>query len=527
MDTFNVYALIALANAIGSFAIGLFVFLQNRKNRAHQTFFLLTLSVTIWSVAYYGWQMSNFPQEAYFWCRYLMAGAIFIPVTYLHFIFSFLGENHKYRRQIFLSYLIFFGFLIFDFTPYFINRIEPALGFKYWPKPGPVFNIFLFVWLSYAFYGAYLLAKAYRRHKGAKKVQIGYLLAGILLGYIGGSTNYFLWYNIPVAPIANAFVILQLLAIALAILRHHLLNIKIITTELLVGLINFVLFINIFSYETSAQLITNIAIFLLTVLFSVQLIKSVLKEVESREKSQKLAKKLRQANRKLKKLDKTKSEFVSIASHQLRTPLTAIKGYAAMLIDDSKNPEEKQALRQIYFSNERLIKLVNDLLNLSRIERGKMQFHFVETQLSDIISSVISELKMLVRKKGLKLTYHKVDLPILKIDPTKIKEVLVNIIDNAIKYTPKGKITVKTFVDEDSVIVAISDTGIGMSKDDVKAIYQKFQRGRAVSQVYPNGTGIGLYIANKIIQAHNGRLWAESDGLGRGSTFYIKLPLSS
>ncbi len=526
MNSFNIYALIAVGNAFAAFAIGFFVFLQNRQAKANSTFFLLTITVTIWSTAYYAWQIANDAVSALFWSRYLMAGAIFIPIVYIHFILAFLGKTKKNKKSLLLSYLIFFSFFLFNFTSYFVNRVEPMLSFKYWPKPGPVFHLFLILWVAYALYGMYLLSVAYKTSKGIKKIRIRYLIGGIILGYVGGSTNYFLWYGIPLPPIANFFVILQLLAIAVAILKYRLLNIKIIATEFLVGLISLILLINIFTYESGLELITKIVIFIATTVFGIRLIKSVVHEIDQKEKTQKLAIALKEANKKLKKLDETKSEFISIASHQLRTPLSAVKGYAAMLLEETKDPEKKDALNKIFLSNERLIKLVNDLLNLSRIERGKLQFNFKEKQLADILSSVVAELQMLATRRGLKIIYNRVDLPLLKIDGDKLRQVFVNIIDNAIKYTLKGKIVIKTYIDDNSVTVAIHDTGVGMKQEDIDSIYEKFQRGETGRDINPSGAGIGLYIAHKIVGAHNGHIWAESKGINQGSTFYIKLPLS-
>ncbi len=264
---------------------------------------------------------------------------------------------------------------------------------------------------------------------------------------------------------------------------------------------------------------------MITGIFGISLIRSVIQEIKIKEKAQRLAFQLKEANKKLKKLDEAKSEFISIASHQLRTPLSAVKGYAAMLLEEVKDPERKDALNKIFLSNERLIKLVNDLLNLSRIERGKLQFNFKERQLADILDSVIAELQMLATRRGLKIIYNRVDLPLLKIDEDKLRQVFINIIDNAIKYTPKGTITIKTYLDENNVIIAVHDTGIGMKQEDINSIYEKFQRGKTGIDICPSGTGIGLYIAHKIVEAHNGRIWAESKGVNQGSTFYIKLPL--
>jgi histidine kinase len=134
---------------------------------------------------------------------------------------------------------------------------------------------------------------------------------------------------------------------------------------------------------------------------------------------------------------------------------------------------------------------------------------------------------MIAKRRGLKLTYEKVNLPFVMADEDKLRQVFINIIDNAIKYTLKGSIAIKTLLDNDSVTVIVQDTGVGMREEDLHSVYEKFHRGKSSAELYPNGTGIGLYIANKIIEAHHGRIWAESPGINQGSTFHIKLPLNN
>jgi len=195
-------------------------------------------------------------------------------------------------------------------------------------------------------------------------------------------------------------------------------------------------------------------------------------------------------------------------------------------------------LEKIYVSNERLIQLVEDLLNISRIEAGRMEFDFQEAQIEDLVKEAVDTLELSAKDKGLYLDYQKPNepLPKIKIDITKIKEVISNMVDNAIKYTQRGGVTVRAgqanYWDaeekkqKNTIRVVVSDTGIGMDREEVDMIFQKFQRGREVSHYHTEGTGLGMYIGKKVVEVHKGKIWAESKGKGKGSRFILELPVN-
>jgi len=251
--------------------------------------------------------------------------------------------------------------------------------------------------------------------------------------------------------------------------------------------------------------------------------------VRLKEEVEKATYELKKANQELKKLDAAKSEFISIASHQLRTPLTVIKGYISMMLEGNfgaLTPEGRDSLDKVYDSNERLIQLVENLLNISRIESGRLQFDYEIMGLEEIIDSVIDELSGNIKKKSLKLNYKKPakPLPKIRIDDEKIRQVVMNLVDNAIKYTKKGSITVNFEVVNKKIRFCVSDSGIGISQEYLPNLFQKFSRGQGTSVIHTEGTGLGLYVAREMVEAHKGKIWAESKGEGMGSKFCFELP---
>jgi len=241
---------------------------------------------------------------------------------------------------------------------------------------------------------------------------------------------------------------------------------------------------------------------------------------------------LRKANEELRQLDAAKSEFISIASHQLRTPLTVIKGYVSMMQEGSFGPVPPKILdnlNKIYISNERLIGLVENLLDISRIESGRQEYVWSKIRLEDLAQSVVESLKNNAKDKQVKLFFHKpkIATPEILVDSNKLHEVMMNFVDNAIKYTKEGKIDVYVTTEtKDMVTFSVKDTGMGISPDIKASLFKKFSRGKDSFRIHTEGVGLGLYVAKMLIDAHQGKIWAESEGVGKGSTFVFSLPLN-
>ncbi len=244
-----------------------------------------------------------------------------------------------------------------------------------------------------------------------------------------------------------------------------------------------------------------------------------------------LYEKLKIANEQLKALDKARAEFISIASHQLRTPPSTIKWYlSAVLAGDfgALTEELKAALERANVTNEAQISTIDDLLNASRIERGKLEFFFQPGNLAPVTSALVDQLQPLALMKKQRIIYHAptTKIPDIMLDQEKVRQVINNMVDNAIKYSKQGDIEVGLEADKDNVTVKVTDHGRGMTKEEQKMLFQKYSRGKD-SATHATGLGLGMYVAKVIIEQHNGRIWAESPGVGKGTTFAFSLPIES
>lgn len=517
--------------------LGVVVFLSNRKSVTNQTFLSVSIAAILYGVTNYINYQLNSPQLVLWMIRIV----IFFAVWYSFFLFQLFYvfpkstiEFSKTYKFLLIPLVVLTSFL--TLTPLVFPRLAvfASPGQVSTPATGPGVILFapLIIYLVTA--GMFLLFKKTIKAIGLEKRQFQLVFVGALItyGFIIAFNLLFpiLFKNTLLVSLAPIFSLPFILLTAYAIFRYGLLNIKVIATEILTFVLAVVTLFEVLLSKEIGVLVFRVSTFLLVLSFGILLIRSVRKEVEQREKLESLTNKLERANEQLKKLDKAKSEFVSIASHQLRTPLTAVKGYISLVLEGSygKLPEKMQKpIADVYESNERLISLVNDLLNLSRIESGKIEMKWEEANVENIAESVIQELGIKAKERNLELILQKSvqPLPAIRIDQEKIRNVILNIIDNAIRYTKKGSITVKTEQIQNNIRIAISDTGAGMTKEELEKLFESFSRGQAGAQLSTEGTGLGLYIAKQFIQMHKGKIWAESEGEGKGSTFFIELPI--
>jgi signal transduction histidine kinase len=237
---------------------------------------------------------------------------------------------------------------------------------------------------------------------------------------------------------------------------------------------------------------------------------------------------LRQTNDRLKLMDETKDDFISMASHQLRTPLTSMKGYISMVLDGDAgriNKQQRQMLEQAFISSQRMVYLIADLLNLSRLKTGKFIVDAAPTNLAELVHQEVAQLIETAKSRGIKLHYEEPkDFPTLMLDETKTRQVVMNFVDNAIYYTPSGgDISIALKETPKSVELRVVDTGIGVPKVLQPHLFTKFYRAPNAKKARPDGTGLGLFMARKAIVAQGGAIIFNSEE-GKGSTFGFSFP---
>jgi two-component system NtrC family sensor kinase len=246
------------------------------------------------------------------------------------------------------------------------------------------------------------------------------------------------------------------------------------------------------------------------------------------EKSKENLVSLKRQIAKITKSEAQQKELISIAAHQLRAPLTVINGYISMILEDNFgkiSSEQGKALDQVYQSGLRLTRLVNNLLSVSRIESGRIRFDMAPAKIVPIVKDAIKELEVSAKVKNLKIVFKKdkqADVS-LNIDEAKIRQVVTNLIENSIKYTDKGKVEVSLLKKSKQIVFSVSDKGNGISASDLKKLFKKFSRATSGEATKKEGTGLGLYVCKVIMDAHKGKIWAESKGIGKGAKFSFSL----
>jgi two-component system sensor histidine kinase VicK len=230
-----------------------------------------------------------------------------------------------------------------------------------------------------------------------------------------------------------------------------------------------------------------------------------------------------------KEVEKLKDDFVSLVSHQMRTPLSAIKWYLESLIDESigsLNKEQKVCAIDMYNSNQRMIDLVNTLLNTSKIESGRIVINSEPTDVKKLVTEVIKEAENRIFGRDCKIKLNiEENLPLILLDSQLIRNVYLNVITNALKYSPKDNpIEVTIYKEKGNLISKIADQGYGIPEEDQKKIFTKFYRGSNASKAEPSGTGLGLYLAKNIVESSGGKIWFESTPK-KGTVFWISIPL--
>lgn len=516
--------------------LALFVYVSNAKSATNRIFFLLSFFTILWLAVTYIVRLPEFSDASLVLHR---LGIFFAaPMSALFFLLAYTMPADTVplsRRKLYLIIGATLFMMALNVSPYAFVSVYRS-GHISQPQPGIGLIPFSILSTLFSILAVYWLIKKYRHSRGVVRKQLRLILAGILIMLTLIITTILIpiliFHSIRFLAFTPLYTIIFLGTTAYAVTKYQLFNIKVLVTQTLTFVIWVVLFAKIFGDESLNVQIVDSFIFLFTVVFGILLMRSVRREVEQREKLEVLSLELAEANERLEELDKLKSEFVSMAGHQLRAPLTVIKGYTSLILEGTvqgASDKVKEVLGKVMFSTEQLVKLVSGLLDLSRIEAGKIKYDFTRGDLAKIAEEVIDKFRPGAQKKGLEIIFeNKAGGPaVLIFDQDKIREAVINYIDNAIKYSDKGRIAVTLEQSGSNLRLAVKDAGLGIKAEDISEMFGKFHRTEEARVKDPNGMGIGLYFVKRVVEDHGGKVGAYSQGLGKGSTFWMEVPIKS
>ncbi|MDD5396524.1 MAG: HAMP domain-containing sensor histidine kinase [Candidatus Moranbacteria bacterium] len=537
--------------AILSLLIGFFVYFKNKKDLVAKILFAITIAFSLWSFFDLAiWTRYDSRVLMFSWSLLGILDLLIFTLC-LYFVYVYIDKKDISVGKKIVFILLFLPLVVL--TPSHLN----LSGFDVAnceAKEGQYFtNYYYLVGLGIFFWILAVIIDRYKKAPKGNRKQILLLAVGVELflfsffitGYLSSAIDNF---NLEVYGLFGMTIFMSFLAYL--IVQYHAFKIKLIGAQaLVVSLVALVGSQFFFAQNMTSNVLTGVTLVLVGGI-GIALIRSVKQEVERKEELQLMASKLAQANDSLRKLDNAKTEFISIASHQLRTPITAIKGFSSLLLEGSYGEVSESvhgALNKIYISTERLTNLIEDLLNVSRIESGRMTFSFKAASIKELLGELRDNFLLIAKNKQfyLDLKLPETPLPEIVMDGAKIRELVSNFIDNALKYTEKGGVTVRVEIRNEGVVVdengfvipekksefgkvvriTVSDTGIGIPKEEIPYLFKKFSRGKDVSRLHVGGTGLGLFVGKAIAEAHHGQIWVESDGAGQGSKFMIEIPV--
>jgi signal transduction histidine kinase len=518
-----------------SLLIGFLVYFKNKYSLISKILLLISIIFSLWAfINLITWTNNKSDSIMLAWSFFGILYSL-LCILSVYFVYVFIDKKDiSFKTKTIMGALLL-PVIFFIPTSYNINifNLSEFCGITnegfYYTNYYYGLGFLAFLWILF------LLISRYRGADKEMKKQILLLGFGIELflfsffitGYIAG----LLTENSYSLEFYGLFGMTFFMAVlAYLIVKYEAFDVKMFGAQaLIVGLVILTGSQFFFIQTNTNRILTGITLILIFT-FGWALIRSIRAEIERKEELQEVSNRLASANDQLRKLDNAKSEFISIASHQLRTPLTAIKGFISLLLEGSygKMSEEiRNVLNKIYLSNERLIELVEDLLNLSRIESGRMEYRFEKVKIDELAREVYDTFVLRAKEKDLQfeLKIPENGLTEVETDRSKIREVISNLTDNALKYTIKGGVKIRLSQEQESVQVAIIDTGIGVPLDEIPYLFTKFSRGKDISRLNTGGTGLGLHVGKKMIEALGGRIWVESRGTNLGSTFFVEIPI--
>lgn len=499
--------------AVLMFVMAFAVLFNNRKRAENVLFFLMSLSLALFTVGFIVAPLMPTYELAYAaWLFNLID--VFITTSVVHFILRVNERHIAYRWYILFTYASAFVILAIGllFPHLFLPTVEAKMYFPYYLVAGPWYSVMLIFFMVFPILPFFELVRSYFKG-GIDRARSEYFIIMLALGYTFGPIDFFLVYDIQVDPFFGMFLGLYLIPVAYGIIERDLLDIRVVLWRAILysggiavsaGFLTILIFLNAkiiewFPYMEfwTIPLIASTGAFIIGRIMWYQ----------------------------LKESERLKYEFVTVAAHKLRTPLTRIRWQLESLLALANTEELKTGVLNIEHANSQLIELTNILLDSAHTEDTSYKYQWKRIDLMALVRDASERFRIVALEKGVDLRVSGETVYILA-DEHRLSSALEVLVENAVMYTPKdGAVDVLLKVERGQAVLSVHDTGIGINQEDLARIFTRFFRTDQAKLVDTEGVGLGLAITKNVVEKHRGRVWAKSEGKNKGSTFYAAFPV--
>lgn len=527
--TFNFDLIITGIAAAGIAVLGFTAYMSDSRSTTTRSFFLFTIMATIWSLLNYAFYHIADPGTA----LNIMRAVICVAVWFTLLLFQFLYVFPKAE----FTYPLWYRFIvvpataavsIVTLTPLVFERVTEIApnGTVVGIQNGPGIFLFVATVTAFIFGGLWIFARRIQHSSREEQALYAPVIWGIFITFVLIITGNLIlpafFNNSGFILYSAVFILPMVIGAAYAIRVHHLFNIKVFSTALLVFLLAVVSFGEIIISNTVTLILFRTSVFVFVLIFGINLIRSMIREVEQREKIEKLAEELQMTN------DRQET-LIHFIGHEVKGSLTKDMGVLASLSEGDLGPLSetmKTFVDRALVESRQGADSVGNILKASNLKKGTVTYTNAPFDLKVLVANAVEKAKPAAEKKGLTLSFTTDDaLYQMTGDKAEISDhVLRNLVDNAVNYTPTGSIAVSLKKESGKFIFTVKDTGVGITQEDKKKLFTEGGHGKDSMSINVHSTGYGLFIAKSIIGEHKGTIRAESEGQGKGSTFVVEFP---
>ncbi|MDD5251782.1 MAG: ATP-binding protein [Patescibacteria group bacterium] len=513
--------------AVLAFGLGMWVYYERRQVAHSTALAALLVTISFWSFAFVLWRMAPDVRQAQFWLRTIYFIGSLLPPLFLFFAWSLWRGSlpRTWQQVVLLLPNAFFFWLIYGTETVIVSG----------PTASAVSGS-AFIWLAAYFVVmiavSLLLVRLAASHPDLDQRSLVAVIVGTIIAF---DSIFAVMYGGSLSSVANSFWIADIalltgvfIIVGGLVREQLLLDLRLVGAEVFVLITSFIIVADIVVAQSFVDFALRLMALVVLVCYGILLIRNMVRGAQRIKEVRLLNEHVIQMNGRLLEADRAKTQFLSLASHQLRAPLGGMRSYLDMMLKGDFGPlneRQKHILDLNLGAIVQALQTIETFLNLARIELGKLELFRSQVDLLELTGRVLDSVRPLAQSRGLQI---EVSIPgsigMVECDGGKIYHVMLNLVDNAIKYTEKGTIRIVAKREAGRVEVRVSDSGIGLSVEETEHLFGLFRRGLSAARMDPSGAGLGLFLVKHIVAAHGGDVIVESAGKGQGSTFGFWLP---